>query len=63
MNKNRKFYFNEHDNSVFAKFETNHEGMKNLMIDLAFKKDIIDPDGNMVSHTEAEDTLPVYGIL
>ena len=57
MNKNRKFYFNEHDNSVFAKFETNHEGMKNLMIDLAFKKDIIDPDGNMVSHTEAEDTL------
>lgn len=55
--KNKKYYFDAHDNNVFSTFNTDHVGMKNLMTDLALNREIFDADGNKVSKRDAEDTL------
>lgn len=57
MNRNKVFKFDARDNAVFSKFNTDGEGMKNLMVDLALKREIFDADGNKVPKREAEDTL------
>ena len=56
MNRNRVF-FSEHVKNVFSKFGTNYEEVKNLMSDLALKREMYDEDGNKITKAEAEKTL------
>ena len=39
MAKNKKYYFSASEKDVFTKFNTDHEGVKNLMVDMAFHRD------------------------
>ena len=52
-----KANFNAHIMNVFSQFDTDYESVKNLMADLAMKKDIFDAEGNKVSKAEAESRL------
>lgn len=56
MNRNRVF-FSDHVNKVFSKLGTNYDEVKNLMSDLAMKREMYDEDGNKISKPEAEKTL------
>ncbi len=49
--------FSEHIMNVFNQFETDYESIKNLMVDLALKKEIFDAEGNKVSKSDAEARL------
>ena len=64
--KNR-VVFSNHINNVFAQAGTNHEEVKNLLIDLALHREMFDEDGNRISKNEAEDkareiTLAIFGL-
>lgn len=66
MNRNR-IMFSNHINNVFAKAETTHEEVKNLLIDLALHREMFDADGNRISRSEAEDkareiNLAIFGL-
>lgn len=52
-----KTNFAQHITGVFAQFETDYESVKNLMTDLALKKEIFDAEGNKVSKADAEARL------
>lgn len=52
-----KARFSNHTIEVFGQFETDYESVKNLMTDLALKKEIFDSEGNKVAKADAEARL------
>ena len=57
MNRNRKMVFTTHMNEIFSKFDTDIDGIRNLMSDLALHRDIFDEEGNKVSTQDANAKL------
>jgi len=57
MNRNRKLVVTDHMTQVFSQFETDAEGIKNLMTDLALRREIFDEEGNRISQQEADKKL------
>lgn len=49
--------FSAHIMNVFAQNETDYEGLKNLMSDLAMHREMFDADGNKIPKAVAEKTL------
>ena len=49
--------FSNHIMEVFSQYDTDYESIKNLMTDLALKKEIFDSEGNKVSKADAEARL------
>lgn len=49
--------FSQNVMNVFAQNETNYEEVKNLMFDLAMKRDMYDADGNKINKADAEKKL------
>jgi len=57
MNRNRRLIVTDHMTQVFSQFETDAEGIKNLMTDLALRREIFDEEGNRISQQEADKKL------
>lgn len=53
----RKIVFSNHINEVFANADTNYEGVKNLLTDLALGREMFDEDGNRISKADAESKV------
>ena len=53
----RRMNFSAHIMNVFAQNETDYEGLKNLMSDLAMHREMFDADGNKIPKAVAEKTL------
>lgn len=53
----KKITFSSNVMNVFAKYETDYEDVKNLMTDLALRREMFDEEGNIVPKQEAEKQL------
>lgn len=53
----KKMNFSSHIMNVFSQNETNYDGVKNLMSDLALGREMFDDEGNRVSKADAEKRL------
>ena len=53
----KKMNFISHIMNVFSQNETNYDGVKNLMSDLALGREMFDDEGNRVSKADAEKRL------
>lgn len=54
--------FSDQELSVFAKYNTNEDAIRNLMFDLSRGNEIIDEDGRVVSKAEANDKLRAFAL-
>ena len=50
------------ERNIFDKHETDVDGIKELMSDLAKGEDILDEDGKLVSKAQANDTLRSFAL-
>ena len=53
----KKINFSNHVMNVFNQFKTDYEEVKNLMTDLAMRREMFDENGNKISKAEAEKKL------